>query len=347
MLTVEQLAGRIGAELVGNGAGKVTAVGPVETSSPTDVTFVTDEKHTDLLKKSQAGAVIINKPLKNLTKPQLVVKDVNAALIETLGIFAPKLKPPKEGIDPSAVVADDVRIGHGTAIGAHVVLRDGVRIGKNCVIGPGCKVGQNSTVGDDCRLDGNVVIYHNCEIGDHVFVQANTTIGSTGFGYTFIDGAHRLIPHNGGVIIEDFVGIGANCCIDRAKFGNTVIGAGTKIDNLVQIAHNVRIGKCCLIVGQVGIAGSSTLGDGVVLAGQVGIVDNVNVGDGVIIGAQAGVTRDIPAGKKVLGAPAIDYAEEVRLLALRARLPKMAEQIKQLQKRLERLEGAEDHKNRG
>jgi UDP-3-O-[3-hydroxymyristoyl] glucosamine N-acyltransferase len=165
-----------------------------------------------------------------------------------------------------------------------------------------------------------------------------------GFGYAPIDGRPVLIPHIGGVVIEDYVEIGANCCVDRAKFANTIIGAGTKIDNLVQIAHNVIIGRCCLIVSQVGISGSSRLGDGVVLAGQVGIVDNVSIGDGVVVGAQAGVTKDIPAGTKVLGSPAIDYTEKVRQVALEQRLPKIAEQIKELIKKVSALEAAADNK---
>ncbi len=175
-------------------------------------------------------------------------------------------------------------------------------------------------------------------------IQANSTIGSTGFGYSFIGGSHKLIPHNGGVAIEDFVEIGANCCIDRAKFGNTIIGAGTKIDNLVQIAHNVVIGKCCLIAAQAGISGSCKLGDGVVLGGQVGLADNIEIGDGTMIGAQSGVHDSIAAGQQFAGSPAIERREAFRILCLTRRLPKMAEQLKQLSKRMERLEAAEDDK---
>jgi UDP-3-O-[3-hydroxymyristoyl] glucosamine N-acyltransferase len=193
-------------------------------------------------------------------------------------------------------------------------------------------------------LDSNVVIYHNCCIGNNVIIQANTTIGSTGFGYTFISGAHQLIPHNGGVVIEDFVEIGANCCIDRAKFRNTIIGAGTKIDNLVQIAHNVVVGRCCLIVAQVGIAGSCRLGDGVVLGGQVGLADNIEIGDGTQVAARSGVVGSIPAGQRVGGVPATDIREALRIAGLTRRLPKFAEQLKQLAKRMEELEAAKDNK---
>jgi len=369
-LTVAQLAERIGAEIVGDGSGQVSAVGTVESAGENDVTFVMPPKFyymhlkglpsseksekgaRDLpdvrpiagLEQSRAGAVIVGRRIEGLSKPQLVVKDVNAALIEVLNVFGPELKAAAEGIDPTAKVSASARIAKGVAVGAGVVIDDRVEIGENSIIASGCKIGENSKVGRNCRLDSNVVVYHNCIIGNNVVIQANSTIGSTGFGYSFIKGAHRLIPHNGGVVIEDFVEIGANCCIDRAKFGNTIIGAGTKIDNLVQIAHNVVIGKGCLIAGLVGISGSCKLGDGVLLGGQVGLVDNIEIGDGVMVGAQSGVGHNIAAGKQVFGSPAIDAKEAFRIVGLTKRLPKLVEQLKQLSKRIERLEAAKDDK---
>ncbi len=356
-LTVAQLAQRIGAELVGDGSAAISAVGPVETAGESTVTFIrdperygvrsgilTDARHIPKLEKSRAGAVIVAGRIEGLAKPQLIVKNVNAALIKALNVFAPKLRAVAEGIDPTAKIGRVVKIGKGVAIGACVVIEDGVEIGLNSVIAGGCKIGQNSKLGDNCHLDSNVVVYHNCIIGNNVVIQANTTIGSTGFGYCLIDGAHRLIPHNGGVVIEDFVEIGANCCVDRAKFGNTVIGAGTKIDNLVQIAHNVVIGRRCLIAGQVGISGSCKLGDGVVLGGQVGLADNIEIGDGVIVGAQSGVTHNIAAGQQIFGSPATKRTEALRVIGLTRRLPKLAEQLKQLSTRIKRLEAAKDDK---
>ena len=346
-LTIEQLAKQLGAELTGNANAirrQIIAVCPIKTAEENEVTFVTDDKHQAALSQSHAGAVIVSARIEGLDKPQLIVKNVNAALIETLKIFAPVLKTATEGIDPTAKVADNAKIAKGVHVGANVVIADGVEIGKNSIIGSGCKIGENSKLGEHSRLDSNVVIYHNCCIGNNVIVQANSTIGSTGFGYSFIDGEHRLIPHNGGVIIEDFVEIGANCCVDRAKFGNTIIGAGTKIDNLVQIAHNVVIGKCCLIVALTGIAGSCKLGDGVVLGGQVGLADNIEIGDGTMIAAQAGVINNVPAGQKLAWSPAINREDAMRTVGLILRLPKMAKQLKQLGKRIEKLEAAEDDK---
>ncbi|MHC4641967.1 MAG: UDP-3-O-(3-hydroxymyristoyl)glucosamine N-acyltransferase, partial [Planctomycetota bacterium] len=318
-LTVAQLAERLGAEVAGDGSGQISDVGTIEAAGENEVAFIRDSqlhyvqpgttadgKYLSAIQQSLAGAVITGRRIEDLDKPQLIVKNVDAALIEALNIFAHELKPAAEGIDPTAKVADSANIADSASIGAGVVIEDRSDIGQDSIIGSGCKIGQNSKIGSNCRLDSNVVVYHNCTIGSNVVIQANTTVGSTGFGYSFIDGSHKLVPHNGGVVIEDSVEIGANCCIDRAKFGNTIIGAGTKIDNLVQIAHNVVIGKKCLIAGLVGISGSCRLGDGVVLAGQVGLADNLEIGDGVMVGAQAGVMNNIEAGKTVLGSPAID-----------------------------------------
>lgn len=347
-ITVAQLAERIGAETVGKTGGAdqlIGAVAPVDTAGPGEVTFLANNKHRAAVEACDAGAVIVAELLEGLDKPQLLVENVDAALIETLIIFAPKLKPAKAGIDSTAKVAEDAKIGPGVSVGPGVVIGDGAEIGENSVIGSGCKIGENSKVGANCRLDSNVVVYHNCQVGNNVIIQANSTIGATGFGYSFIDGSHRLIPHNGGTVIEDFVEIGANCCIDRAKFGNTVIGAGTKIDNLVQIGHNVRMGKCCLIAALVGISGSCKLGDGVVLGGQVGLADNIELGSGVMVAAKSGVINDIEAGRKVAWAPAIDRREAYRIINLVMKLPEIAKQVKQLGKRMDSLETAEDDKN--
>ncbi len=347
-ITVAQLAERIGAESLGKVAGAdrlIGAVAPVDTAGAGEVTFLTNDKHKASLGASGAGAVIVGERVEGLDKPQLVVKNVEAALIEALTIFAPKLKPAPEGVDGTAKVAGDAMIAASASVGPGVVIETGVEIGRSSVIGGGCKIGENSKIGANCRLDCNVVIYHNCRLGNNVIIQANSTIGATGFGYSFIDGAHRLVPHNGGVVIEDFVEIGANCCIDRAKFGNTVIGAGTKIDNLVQIAHNVVIGKCCLIASLVGISGSCRLGDGVALGGQVGLADNVELGSGVMVAAQSGVINDIEADRQVAWTPAIDKKEAYRIINLVMRLPEISKELKQLSKRLESLETAKDDTN--
>ncbi len=349
-LTIRELAARLGAKLVAGGNStddEVTAVQPVAAAGTGDVTFVSNARHQSRLANCQAAAVIVAKPIEGLTKPQLVVENVDAALIETLNCFAPKLTPPAEGVDASAQVGANVRLGQGVSLGPFVVVEDHVEIGAGTVIASGCKIGEHSRIGAHCRLDSHVAVYHNCVLGDHVVIQANSVIGAVGFGYAFIEGAHRLVPHNGGVVIEDFVEIGANSCVDRAKFGNTIIGAGTKIDNLVQIAHNVVIGKCCLIAAQVGIAGSCRLGDGVVLAGQVGLADNIEVGAGTMVGAQAGVMSTVGPGLRLAWSPAVDVREATRVIAHILRLPKLTQQLKRLTAKVEELEAAKDNQERG
>ncbi len=349
-VTIERLAQRLGARLLGAEEARrreLTGIQPVEAAGPGDVTFVTEAKYATAAGNSQAAAVIVAAPVDGLPQPQLVVKDVNAALIETLNIFAPAPEPVLAGVDPSARLGVNVRMAEGVSIGPHAVIENDVQIGARTIIGSGCKVGRGVRIGADCRLDGNVVIYHGCTLGHHVVIQANSTIGSVGFGYAFIDGAHRLIPHHGGVIIEDFVEIGANTCVDRAKFGNTIVGAGTKIDNLVQIAHNVVIGKCCLIAAQVGVAGSCRIGDGVVLAGQVGLADNIEIGAGTMVGAQAGVMSSVPPGERLAWSPALNVKEAARVVAHVLRLPKLAHELKRLTAKVDRLEAAKDDKGLG
>ena len=343
-LTVEQLAKRLNAELFGDGSAIVTHVDRLETTDKSAVTFLTDSQYLSLLKKSPAAAVIVSAKIETSDKPQLIVKNVSAALIEVLDVFAPPLQPVIPGIDSSAKIGQNTKIAQSASIGPGAVIDDNAEIGDKTVISSGCRIGRNSKLGQNCRVDSNVVVYHDCILGNNIVIQANSTVGSTGFGYTFINGSHKLIPHIGGVIIEDFVEIGANTCIDRAKFGNTIIGAGTKIDNLVQIAHNVIIGKCCLICGQVGVSGSCKLGDGVVLAGQVGMADHIEIGNGAVVGAQAGIIANIEAGAKVLGSPAITVREKFRQISYTSRLPEVFEQLKLLNARVKELEAAKDDK---
>jgi UDP-3-O-[3-hydroxymyristoyl] glucosamine N-acyltransferase len=349
-VTLEELAQQLGAEVLGAPSGlpqRITGIQPVEMAGAGDVTFVADARYAAGAVKSGAAAVIVAKPIEGLLKPQLVVKDVNAALIRTLTLFAPAPRPVTAGVDPSARLGTNVRLAEGVSVGPHAVIENDVEVGARTVISSGCQIGENAKIGADCRLDAHVVIYHGCVLGRHVVIQANSTIGSVGFGYAFIDGAHRLIPHYGGVIVEDFVEIGAHTCVDRAKFGNTIIGAGTKIDNLVQIAHNVVIGKCCLIAAQVGVAGSCRLGDGVVLAGQVGLADNIEIGAGTMVGAQAGVMSSVPPGEKLAWSPALNVKEAARVVAYVLRLPKLAQDLKRLTAKVNRLEAAKNDQGPG
>ena len=271
----------------------------------------------------------------------MVADHVDEALIAVLGLFAPRLTP-QQGIHPTAVVEPTARLDDTVTVGPNVYIGHGVTIGAGSIVGPGCSIGENTVIGSHCRLDSHVVIYHNCKIGNACVIQANSTIGSTGYGYSFIKGQHRLIPHNGGGILEDGVEIGANSCVDRAKFGDTVIGAGTKIDNLVQVAHNVKIGKCCLLTAQVGIAGSTVIGNGVIFAGHSGASDNLQIGDGAIIGLKTAAMRDVPPGQAMLGNPPQELRYALKCISVYQRLPELAKDVKQLHKKIEKLEQAKN-----
>lgn len=346
-LTVAELAKRLDAEVVGGSESvnrEVSSVQPLATAGEADVAFVTDPRHDAAARKCAAAAIIVAKPIEGLSAAQLVVANVNAALIATLEGFAPKLAPPVEGVDATARLGANVRLGDHVSIGPYTVIADDVEIGPGTVIGNGCTIGEGTRIGANCRLDSHVTVYHQCTIGNNVILQTHATIGSMGFGYAFIDGRHQFVPHNGGVVLEDFVELGANTCVDRAKFGNTIIGAGTKMDNLVQIGHNVVIGKCCLIAAQAGVAGSCRLGDGVVLAGQVGLADNIEIGAGTMVGAQSGVMSSVGAGQRLAWSPAVDVKEAARIVAHLFRLPKLSQQLKRLTAKVEKLEAANDDK---
>ena len=343
-MLLSEIAAQLKAQLVGNGQSDITGVNTIQDASAGEICFLTSPKHAKKLSASSAAAVLVNAPMADCTLPQLVVENVDAALIAVLGLFAPKLIG-FTGIHPTAVVEPTAELDKTVAVGPNAYIGHNVKIGANSMIGPGCSIGENTTIGSSCRLDGNVVVYHNCRIGNSCIIQSNSSIGATGFGYSFIGGQHRLVPHNGGVILEDGVEIGANSCVDRAKFGNTVIGAGTKIDNQVQIAHNVKIGKLCLLAGQAGIAGSVVIGNGVIFAGRSGLIDNKTIGDGAIVAVNSVATEDVPAGETVLGMPPQNMQRELRCIAMYQRLPEMAKQVKELNKKVEKLEAAKNHKN--
>jgi len=346
-ITIKDLAEKIGAQVVWDDVDDTRLIGAVagiDAAGPEHVTFLTDERHMAVAAKCQAGAVLVAKACDELSCPQLVVDCVDKALIECLTLLAPPLRPDPSGVHATAQVAESVQLGQDVCIGPGVIIEHDAKIGNDVILKAGCKIGQGVKIGDNTRLDWNVVVYHGCCIGSNVIIQSNSTIGAVGFGYAHYGGVHTLVPHNGAVIIEDFVEIGANCCIDRAKFANTIVGTGTKIDNLVQIGHNVVIGKCCLFAAQVGIAGSTTLGDGVVLAGQVGMADNLTIGDGVRVAAQSGVMSHVPAGRTIAWTPALDQSQAMRVVGEVLRLPKTAKRVRQMAKRLDKLEASENDK---
>jgi UDP-3-O-[3-hydroxymyristoyl] glucosamine N-acyltransferase len=270
------------------------------------------------------------------------VRDPELALCTALAALAPQVPTVPPGVDPTARIAPSAVI-EGAAIGPFVCIGEGAHVGPGTQLHAGVYVGAHSRIGRDVVLWPNVVVRERTTIGDRVVIHPNATIGADGFGYLQRDGRHVKIPQIGVVVIEDDVEIGANTCIDRARSGETRIGHGTKIDNLVQIGHNVRVGPECIIISQCGISGSTTLGDHVILAGQVGIIDHLSIGRGAVVAAKSGVARDIPDGQVWRGIPAVENSEFGRQAVGVRRLPKIMDHLKELAKRIEALESAKDH----
>ena len=258
------------------------------------------------------------------------------------GTVTPRTRPapaPKPGIDPSAVVAADAHVDGSASIGALSVVEAGAHIGAGVRLYPLVYVGAGVEIGDGSIIYPHVTLRDGVRLGRRVIVHPGAVLGADGFGYAFHDGAHRKIPQVGGVRVEDDVEIGANTTIDRATFGDTVVGRGTKIDNLVQLGHNVEVGEHCIIVSQVGVSGSSRLGRGVVLAGQVGVADHVTIGDGALIGGRSGIAADVAPGEKLLGTPARPILQAKRIMLAEGKLPELLQRVRALEQRLQALEG--------
>ncbi|GAB4315690.1 MAG: UDP-3-O-(3-hydroxymyristoyl)glucosamine N-acyltransferase [Candidatus Zixiibacteriota bacterium] len=345
--TVRDLAGRLGARLDGNGDVAITGVGGIETASTGDLTFLANPKYIPFLKTTGASAIILPPAGERFRYTRDDVRADTAllehdnpyfAFLQALTLYNPPPSPPPPGIDPTASIGVRVTIADGVHIGPHCTVGDDVVIGEGTLILANSFVGAESVVGTECMIGPMVTILHGSTLGNRVRVHPGTVVGSDGFGYAPKDGRHHKIPQVGGVTIHDDVEIGAGCTIDRATMGQTVIGRGTKIDNLVQIAHNVQIGEDCIIVSQVGISGSTKLGNRVTVAGQVGIIGHLTIGDDVIIAAQSGVAKDIPSGGFYFGSPAVEARRQKRVLAAVNNLPDTLRTIRQLERRIAELE---------
>lgn len=335
-LTAADLAKHLDAELVGNGEAEIKGISPVNQVKPGDVTFAENEKYLALAEQSQAAAIIVPLEIKTSPKTLLRTQNPKVALAKVLAVFFPAATFPAE-IHASAHVGKDVKLGKDVHVGPHAIVEDGATIGDHTAIAAGAVVGLDAVIGSDCVIHSNATIYHKVRIGNRVIIHSGAVIGSDGFGYVW-DGKSRLkIPQVGIVIIEDDVEIGANTAIDRGTMGATIIKRGTKIDNLVQIAHNVVIGENGIICGLVGISGSCTVGSNVTLAGQVGMADHIKIGDNVIVGAKSGVKDNIPPNSTYLGIPAVPGNVAKRQLVAQARLPELIKRVHELEVQLREL----------
>lgn len=334
-LTVAQIAEMVGGAVKGDGSVVIEGAASLAEATEKDISFLGNAKYTSQMKTTRAGALIVSPDIDTDGKPSVVLKNPPygwAKVLEHLG--RERLKHPAPGVHPSAVVAKSAKLGKNVSIGAHCVVEEGAVIGDNTILYPQCYVGADSRVGSDCLFYPQVSVRERVNIGDRCIFHSGVVLGSDGFGFTFHQGKHYKIPQVGTVEVGNDVEVQANSTIDRAATGSTRIGSGTKIDNLVQIAHNVEIGENCLIVALTGIAGSAKLGNYVTLAAQVGVAGHLSIGDGVMVGAKGGVSHDIKPKDVVWGVPAQPLKDEIKTLAAIRRLPKLLEELKELKKKM-------------
>lgn len=337
--TAREIAELINGQVDGDGATLVKGACGIKEAVSGDITFLANTKYQSLLKHTRATVIIVP-PDVSVPQDKVAIRHENPSmaftrLMEEIGPRPVNYKP---GIHETAVIGKGVKLGKNISLQAHVVIGDKAVIGDNVVLGPGVVIGEETTIGKDTLIYPLVVIRERIVVGEKCIIHSGTVIGSDGFGYATVRGIHHKIPQIGTVVIEDDVEIGANVTIDRARFDKTWIRQGTKIDNLVQIAHNVVIGENTIIVAQTGISGSTTIGNQVILAGQSGVAGHVSIGDNAIVAGRAGVTKSVPQGTVVSGFPATTHVKAQKLQALINRLPKLYEKIAELEKKLNKVE---------
>ncbi|MCX7780154.1 MAG: UDP-3-O-(3-hydroxymyristoyl)glucosamine N-acyltransferase [Negativicutes bacterium] len=334
--SVAELAVYLGGIVTGDSDTAITGVTNIEEAGPGDITFAVPP-HLDKAARSRAGAVIIPDSLESFPKPAIRVANPRLAFARLLELYTP---PPQveRGIHPTAVIGANAEIGANVAILPYVVIGDDAKIGDNTIIYPHSYIGTATVVGSDTVIYPNVIIREHCRIGSRVIIHSGAVIGSDGFGFITVERRHRKVPQVGNVIIEDDVEIGANVAIDRATTGSTIVKTGTKIDNLVHLAHNVVIGENCFLVAQTGIAGSAKVGNNVTFAGQCGSAGHLTIGDNCVFAARTAVISDVPPGSFFAGFPARPHKEWLRGEASISRVPELMKKVRELEKRLEQLE---------
>ncbi|MBO9619000.1 MAG: UDP-3-O-(3-hydroxymyristoyl)glucosamine N-acyltransferase [Niabella sp.] len=339
--TAAQIAAMIGGRVEGDENASVGNFGKIEEAQEGQLSFLANPKYEEYLYATRASIIIINENLE-LKKPVAAalirVKDAYSAFAILLSKYQELMQQQLQGIQEPSYIAKTAKYGTDIFVGAFAFIGENVTIGKGTKIHPGAYIGNNVTIGDNTTINPGVKILHSCRVGNNVTIHAGTVIGSDGFGFApQADGTFSKVPQIGNVVIEDNVEIGANATIDRATIGSTIIHAGAKLDNLIQIAHNVEIGNSTVVAAQAGISGSTKVGKGVMIGGQVGIVGHLHIGDGAKINAQSGVSKDIDPGKAVTGSPAYDYTSALRSQALNRKLPDLEKRLKELEQELNQL----------
>jgi UDP-3-O-[3-hydroxymyristoyl] glucosamine N-acyltransferase len=334
---LRELADYVGGVVSGDGEVEISGVASLDEAQPGQISFIATPKYLRKLETTGASAIIVSKEVTTAGKPLICVANPQLAFVKITSLFFDQPYQPG-GIDPVARVSPTAQLGKDLTIYPYVYIGDRCRIEDRVTLYPGVYVGESSTIGEDSVLHSNVSIYTGSMIGKRVTLHSGVVIGADGFGFVKDGKKNVKIPQVGSVEIEDDVEIGANTTIDRGALGKTIIRRGVKIDNLVQIAHNVEIGEDSIIVAQVGIAGSTKIGSNVILAGQVGVVDHVEIGDNVMVGAQSGVGFNLPANQGYTGTPALPHREYLRTIAVWSKLPEMKKTLNEIEKRLKKME---------
>ena len=336
-LRLGEIAQRVGGSVVGDAGLLIRGVATLEGAGPEDLAFFTHPRYRGLAETSQAGA-ILTRPGSGLGgRTRLEVADPQLVLAQILELFHPRAAR-RPGVSDRAHVGADVQLGHEITVGPFAVIEDGVATGDRIVVGAGAFVGSGCRIGDDTVVMPRAVLYPDTVVGQRCLIHAGAVLGADGFGFATVAGRHHKVPQVGRVVVEDDVEIGANTTIDRAMIGETRIGEGTKIDDLVMVAHGVRLGRSCLLAAQAGIAGSSRLGDGVTLAGQVGVAGHLELAAGTVVASKAAVYADVLEAGLVAGIPATPHVRWKRSQALVARLPEIRAELRELRRRVAELE---------
>ena len=334
--SLEELAALAGGSVKGDGKAVITGFASLEDAGPGDIAFAAEKKYFKAAAASRATAIIVACEIEGVEN-LLIARNPQLAFVKAVEALSPAERP-SPGISARADVHPGAKIGAGVAIQSFCVVEDGAKIGDGAILYPGVCVGKGASVGSGCVLYQGVVVREGCVVGNNVIIHCNSVVGSDGFGYAREGAKYVKVPQKGIVRIEDDVELGACVTVDRATLGETIIGRGTKIDNLVQIAHNVKIGEDTVIVAQAGIAGSTRIGSRVQLGGQVGVAGHITIGDEVGVGAQSGVTGSLPSRGVFSGMPAIPHGEWLRAATVFTKLPELKKKISELEKRLSELE---------
>ena len=340
-LTLAELALELGGDVVGDGSTVIRGVAGIREAQRGDITFLANARYDAYIDQTQASAVICSREARVSSIPLLQVENPYLAFQKAVRLLRPELYRPPPGVHPSAVISPEAVIGEGVSIGPHCVVAGGARLGARSTLMAGCYLGEQAVVGEDCMLYPHVTVREECVVGNRCILHPGVVIGADGFGFAFDTGRYHKVPQVGNVVVGDDVEIGANSTIDRATTDSTRIGDGTKIDNLVQVGHNVVTGDHCIIVAQTGVSGSTRLEDYVTLGGQVGVVGHVTIGRGAMVGGQSGVSKSVPPGAKVSGYPAVPIGVWKRVTAYLMKLPQLFERTKALEQRVEKLEQEE------